>query len=910
MFSNHMPKHAFTRIAFLTLLIYGSIHAVETQTARINLAELKCEHHPMPVGVQAAHPRFSWKLKATSPDARGLRQAGYRILVASMPELLEKNTGDLWDSGPIKSDTSISIPYAGKPLQSAATYHWKVQVLDSAGRESAWSPPARWEMGFLKPEDWKAGWIVARAEASKEDGRDASYLRRMFTLDEIPQSAVVRVNVLGWFELYVNGVKVSDDVLSPAYTDYSKRSLYLTYDLKPYLRKGPNCIGLQASRGWYWPGKRGVQHNSAVARLQLDMLIGGKPVMLGTDDTWRSKPSGRSIISKWVWNGYGGEQIDANLDDPHWNQPDSTSNGWQPVAVVPAPPIPAEAQRNPADKVIKTIPAVACVDRGKGVYTLDFGTNLAGWLNLRLPRLEAGQVVTFDYSDREDATRVFNQRDRFVSAGKDGEVFTNKFNYNGFRYVTISALPSKPELAAAEAFAVGASWEPAGNFECSNSLINRMHEVNVWTLKALSTGGYMSDCPHRERDSFGGDGFVSIESCMMNFDMSRFYTKWMTDWHDVQTDDGFIPPTAHHGIGGGGPAWSGALQQIAWRNYLYYGDNRALTENFEACLCHVEFLESRRMKDGLLQPYGGTWGFLGDWAPPGPANRMGFNFPSDEEAKFFNNCYFAHQIDHLSRMAAVLGRVDESKNLADRANQLKARIHTTYYNPEKKQYINDKQAYLVMPLMSGVTPDPLRDGVSRSLADTILIKNNGHIDTGLTATPFLQNYLQETDNNLLWSIVTQTDHPGWGHMLAKGATTWWEQWHGGKTTHIHACFAGLDQWFYQALAGIRPDPTGPGFKKFIIKPALVGDLTWVKAHHDSPHGKIVSEWTRKDGQLKMHVVVPANTTATIHVPTKDATSVTERGKPAAQSAGVTFLRTERGAAVFEVGSGAYDFAVF
>jgi alpha-L-rhamnosidase len=143
-------------------------------------------------------------------------------------------------------------------------------------------------------------------------------------------------------------------------------------------------------------------------------------------------------------------------------------------------------------------------------------------------------------------------------------------------------------------------------------------------------------------------------------------------------------------------------------------------------------------------------------------------------------------------------------------------------------------------------------------------------------------------------------------MLEQGATTMWEQWN-GYASQIHSCFASPGSWFYQGLAGIRPDETGPGFKKIIIKPAIVGDLTWVKCSYDSLHGRIVSNWKLETGNLKLEVTIPINTTATVYVPAKDADGVTESGKPAAKAAGVKFLRMENRAAVYEVGSGTYHF---
>jgi alpha-L-rhamnosidase len=443
---------------------------------------------------------------------------------------------------------------------------------------------------------------------------DEPYVRHAFDVEELPDSALATVNVLGFYELYVNGRKVGDDVMSPALSNYHKRSLYLTYDLKPYLRKGRNCIGLWLSRGWYWkdfdgPRDPAVNHDTAIARLQLDMSVKGKNVCLGTGPAWLCKSSGRQIIGAWNWNSMGGELVDARRDDLHWIDPDRDDRDWSLVTVVPAPAIPADAQKCPTMRVLKTIPAVACTRRKKGTgggakYELDFGTNLTGWMKLRLHGLPAGRAINIQYADRKDPYQTFNQTDRFISAGKADEEFCSKFNYHGFRYAIIEGLAAAPALTDAEALLVGADWETCGNFACSSPLLNRMHEVNLWTLRCLSQSGYMSDCPHRERLGYG-DGQVSVESCIMNFCIAPFYDKWATDWCDGAERDGGLPHTApHYKSGGGGPAWGGCAQALTWRNYLYYADKRIVQRNYDACRRHIEAMESHA-KDGVVRAFGG-----------------------------------------------------------------------------------------------------------------------------------------------------------------------------------------------------------------------------------------------------------------------------------------------------------------
>ena len=413
---------------------------------------------------------------------------------------MSRDGRSVWDTGRVDSDRSDNVEYAGEPLASGAAYQWKVRVWDQHGTPTDWSDSFIWRMGFFKPDDWKARWIIPPA---RDKALDEPYLRRLFTLDAAPQSAIARVNVMGWFELYVNGAKVGQDVISPAVTDYSKRSLYLTYDLKPYLLKGPNCIGLCMSRGWYWLGRRGVEYDQPIARMQVDMIVDGKPLMIGTDANWRCKPSGRSILGKWSFDNFGGEQVDARLDEPAWSSPPVSRPRLGRGRRCPPPPVPADAQRTPADCVIKTIPAVSCSDLGGGLYALDFGVNLTGWLS-------PAPAPPAIWTDRDHPTipthpsvartlRLTTRRTDSISAGTNGEVFTDKFNYHGFRYAHHRGAAVRPPARDAQALAIGANWEPGGSFECSSYRSTACMTSTPWMLRCLSQGGYPSGLPAPRR---------------------------------------------------------------------------------------------------------------------------------------------------------------------------------------------------------------------------------------------------------------------------------------------------------------------------------------------------------------------------------------------------------------------------
>jgi len=402
-----------------------------------------------------------------------------------------------------------------------------------------------------------------------------------------------------------------------------------------------------------------------------------------------------------------------------------------------------------------------------------------------------------------------------------------------------------------------------------------------------------------------GDGQVAAEGFMTSFGSYGFYRKWLTDWRIRQGADGYMPHVAPFAMGGGGPGWPGLLSAITWRHYLYYGDKRVLEENYDAIRRFVENLESRS-KDGVMRAYGGRWDFIGDWVPPERGMDTN-NWPGLPAAEFFNNCYRIQQLKILKNIASILAKKDEVERCDARIAAARAAVHAAFFDKAAGNYGIDEQAYYIMPLLAGVTPEAERPALFQKLEKNILEKNKGHLDAGMFGTYFMMEHLRSIGrNDLVFEMFNKTTYPSWGYMLEQGATTLWEQWN-GFWSHIHSCFTSPDNWFYQGLAGIQADPAAPGFKNTIIKPALAGDVTWVNSHHISPYGRIASNWKHEGGKLTMDVTIPPNSTATVFVPAKDAASVTESGKHAGDAEGVKFLRMENNYAVFAVGSGNYQF---
>lgn len=701
------------------------------------------------------------------------------------------------------------------------------------------------------------------------------------------ESATLTVHTPGYFEVHLNGNKVGTDVLAPAISDVRHQTFTRTYDVAAQLQGGLNAVGLWCARGW---GDR------VVVRAQLDAVIDGKPFRFGTGTDWKAHPSHVSHIGGWSWSDFGGERIDANADVPNWARPGLDVRHWRTVAKAPAPNGTSRSQEAPANQIGAKIPAACVTELADGRWELDFGTNLSGWLQLRLPRLPAGRVVRLHFADRlfpdgvhaspignisisrgsctsfrrkdggENLYQTMKQVSEWVSAGRSGEVFCHRFNYAAFRYVVVEGLDTPPTPSDATALLVESALPQVGTFECSDPLLNRIHRLNQWTQRCLNLGGYYVDCPHRERMGYG-DGQVMLPGLMMNFDSNLFLRKWVADWdlalerHEGGEKPNVAPPLIPSG---GGPPWPGIIVALPWQHYLHYGEISILEQHYPDAKRYIEYLDSRATGD-VLRAWGSGFSFIGDWVPP---NRgMDTNqWPNQQMAELFCNCYRIYLWQMVGDMAHALGRKQEAEHARQRCESIRRAVHAAFYDAAQQRYVCDEQIYYAFPLWVGVTPPAERPAVLANLRRCLVEKNRGHLDTGMLGTTFLLKCLDhENLQDLILGIYQKKDYPGWGYMVEQGATTMWEQWN-GHWSQVHSCFTSADNWLYHGLAGIRPDPAKPGFKNVILQPAVTCGLQWVKASHDGPYGTIQAHWKRNGKRVRVEAIIPPNSTATLILP--------------------------------------------
>ena len=912
---------------------------------------LRCEYRENPLGIDEIEPRLSWIVESSQ---RSQKQSAYQILVANTPELLQADTGDLWDSGIVKSNKTAHIPYAGKQLQSRMSCYWKVRVWDQEGRVSAWSDPALWTMGLLKPEDWQGKWIGGEFDASTPMSKDeiakkwqsirnniksglnmadddqyppehkAIYLRKNVRLEKKPIRITAYICGLGHYELYINGKKVGDHLLDPGYTNYNKRLLYVTYDATDYFKQGSNAIGVILGNGRYYmtiPDEWNFEQAPWIDKPKLLLNIkieysDGTSQNIVTDETW--KWSTGPIVYNYL---YGGETYDARKENHGWDRPDYNDSDWKPVKIVTAPSGRLSAQQHPPIRIMQTIRPVNLTEPNPGIYVFDLGVNIAGWVQFKTSG-KSGQKITLEFNEMLNPDGTVNmvhcshyipgrfQTGELILKGEGTEVYEPRFTYHAFRYVQITGLTKKPTLDDLTACWIHTDVVQVGEFSCSNEKLNKLQDAAVRS-HSNAVHHYLADCI-REKLGWTQDAQNCMEMGIFNNDMATVYRKWFYDIIDAQEANGHVQPICPTGGWGNlkpdgsigfcsDPWWGGVIVMIPWTWYQYFGDPSLLEEGYESMKKWVDFLGTTA-DDHIL-----SW-LLGDWDEVGRHGQ-----PTRTPIPQTSTCGYFYCADILSRTASLLGKHNDAKKYNQLAQKINTSFNTKFYDAKTGLYAEDSQAAQAVPLHLNMVPDSEKERVLNRLIENIEERNN-HLSTGFVATLPLLHVLTNTGHaDLAYTIVTQEDYPGWWHMIKDGSTTLWEDWEGPESpssiiSRNMASLGGpLGLWFYQALGGIRPDPTGPGFKKIIIKPEIVGDLTFVKASYKSIHGTISTFWQIDGDVFKLDVTIPANTTATAYLPTRDVNSVSENNCPVMKTEAVKFLRMEGDKSVYSIESGTYYF---
>jgi alpha-L-rhamnosidase len=732
-------------------------------------------------------------------------------------------------------------------------------------------------------------------------------LRKSFTLDKPIRSATVSICGLGYYELRMNGRRVGDHVLDPAFTRYDRRALYVTYDVTELVRQGRNAVGVQLGNGWYnefsrsaWNFDHAPWRDLPKLLCQLDVVLAdGTRTSIASNGEWKTSSEGPTRFD----GIRHGESYDARHEIPGWDTPEFNDQAWLPARLARAPGGVLAAQMLPPIRVTKTLRPVSLSEPRPGVWVFDLGQNIAGWarLNVRGP---AGTQLVLRYGERLASDGTLDQQaiaehvyegqfqtDRYTLRGGGPEQWEPKFVYHGFQYVEVTGLPERPTQDTLSGRVVHTDFESVGHFTCSNELVNRIEQNAVWSYLG-NFHGYPTDCPHREKNGWTGDAHLAVDMGLLHFRGEAAYTKWMTDIADEQQPGGpvaaIIPTSGWGYLWGNGPAWDSAYLLIPYAMYQYRGDRRIFERLYDGWRRYVDYLTSKA--DQGIVSIG-----LGDWCPA----------KTKTPVEVTSTAYYYVDTRIVAHAATLLGKQADAERYTRQAETIRQAFLTRFYDRATGRVANGSQTAQACALCQGLAGPAETPKILDRLVDAVDAAD-GHLDAGILGTKYLLHALSEHGRaDVAWRVVTQTTPPGWGHWIEQGATTLWEQWSGGASRN-HIMFGDVSAWFIKYLGGIGPG--APGFRQIVIRPQPLGDLRWARAEHLCPYGWIRTDWRIDAGRFTLDLTVPVGTTATVYVPAQKADAVTEGSMPAARAAGVRLLRFAEGAAVFAVGSGRYRFA--
>lgn len=829
------------------------------------LVRLTTEGLTDPWAIDTTVPHFAWQLRSTR---QGDTQRSYRIEVASDSLLLSRGEADLWDSGTVRSDRSVGIAYEGQPLAARQLAWWRVTVRTARGGRKAVSPIARFGVG-LTDTTAVAGRFIGLAGS----GSTAVLLRRRFDADGAGRATLLHVNSLGYHEIWLNGRKVGDAVLAPALSQLDKRSLWVTYDLRPYLRQGANDLVIWLGQGWYKRGTFGrwqpeEPYTEPLVRAQVDRLgADGWETLCRTDSSWQAARSGYRDTGSWNALDFGGEEVDARRNPRSMGSSDLDRLDWCGVITREKPGHRATPQTVEPDRIQERLAPRMIEERTPGCWRLDFGRVITGWLEARFEGLEPGTRIEFTYSDALEADgRLADQRqsDSYIARGDARETFRNKFNHHAFRYVEVSGLPRAPRAAEFEALALHTDYRAEATFRSSDDDLNAIHDMIARTLHCLAFNGYMVDCPHLERAGYGGDGNSSTETLQTLCGVAPLYRNWVQAWEDAMRPGGSLPHVAPNaGAGGGGPYWCGFIVMAPWQTWLNYADRTLIDRHYDAMCRWMGYVESY-MREGLLTRWPDTpyrdW-YLGDWLAP-----WGVDTGNEASVALVNNCFVSDCYAKMAQMARLTGHDADAARFEAAHGALNRRIHERFYDPQRQSYAAGSQLDRIYPMLVGATPDSLRGAVSERLLEYTHEVLHDHIGGGLVGVPVITRWAVEARRpEFIYRMLKQRDYPGYLHMIDHGATTTWEYW-SGERSRVHNCYNGIGTWFYQALGGLRTDPRQPGYRHVVIDPQIPAGVSWCEITKETPYGGIRLRWERTAAELRIDLTLPPGVSATAPLP--------------------------------------------
>jgi alpha-L-rhamnosidase len=832
--------------------------------AHTAIASLHFEHRRDALGIGTAQPRLSWIVRTS---VAGWSQAGYEI-EAYGPE------GELrGQSSRVDSDQSVLVPWPFAPLQSREWLNVRIRVWGADGEASAWSAPYPLEVGLLYPDDWTARFVTPDWHEDTSSSQPAPLLRRGFDVRRGVKQARLYVTALGVYEAEINGVTVGDQVLAPGWTSYDHRLRYQTFDVTAMLREGRNAVGAVLGDGWYrgrigfGGGRRNIYGDRLALLAQLEISYDdGTTDRLVTDETWRatSGPIRASDI-------YDGETYDAREERSGWSTAEYVDRDWSGVQTIERDLDTLVAPSGPPVRRIEEVAPVAITTSRAGRTIVDFGQNLVGWLRISV-RGTTGQTITLRHAEvlehGELGTRPLRRAaatDRYILRGDGLETWEPRFTFHGFRYAEVEGWPGELRPDDLRAVVCHSDMERTGWFECSDPLINRLHENVVWSMR----GNFLdvpTDCPQRdERLGWTGDIQVFAPTASFLYDCAGLLQSWLADLAAEQADaNGVVPfvvPNALPGMPVPAAAWGDAAVIVPWVLYQRYGDTGILAEQFASMRAWVDLLH---LWDQGFQ--------FGDWLDPSaPPDK-----PADARTspQIVASAYFARSAELVAQVAEVLGRVEDETHYRALAAKVREAFAREYVTPAGS-LVSDAATAYALALEFALLPETAQRQHAAERLAALTRENGYHISTGFVGTPLICDALCHTGNYRdAFQLLFQRENPSWLYPVTMGATTIWERWDsmlpdgsinpGEMTSFNHYALGAVADWLQRTVGGLAP--AAPGYRRLEIRLHPSGGLTSASARHRTPYGMAACAWQIVDGYITVEALVPPNTTASVILP--------------------------------------------
>lgn len=870
--------------------------------------------------VDTETPRFSWTLNDT---IRGASQTAYQVLVATSNGLLTEKKADVWNSGKIASGQSVFIEYDGTSLEPGKRYFWCVRTWNATGDPTRFSNPQYFDVAMLEQADnWKATWIGAEESAAQADSlRPLSILlRKEFSLKKNVRTAKVYVTGLGSYQLFINGEKVSNDLLTPGWTDYPTRIMYQVYEVSDLLRKGNNAAGITLGNMWYssglgWRGGQSYSRGPMKAMMQMEVqYVDGSTETVVTDDSWKWHFS--PILENTL---YHGEVYDARMEIEEWSETGLDEAGWSVVDTFGDPGAILSAHVSPPIQVTREIEPVEMAQLDNGNWVFDMGVNLTGGIRLKVEG-DAGRKIEMRFAEllhpdgsvAQENLRSARATDVYIMKGGEAETWEPAFTYHGFRYVEISGLPADPDSTTVTGLNYHNAAPETGTFECSADIINKI-QANIQNGQRSNMFSVPTDCPQRdERLGWMGDAQIFAATSCYNMDMSGFYAKWVRDIYDSQSEEGWVTDVnpAIVVTDPAKPAWGDAYTVVPWEMYRFYRDTRLLETYYDGYKAWVEYMRNNTESDGLYIYDRDGWGGYADWiavveSPKQPISAA----------------YYYYSTKLLARFAEILGKTEDAIEYSDLADAIRKAFNERYFEESKASYEGGTQTALLLPVNFSLTPSDLKSDVVETLHKDVADRGY-HPSTGFLGTKYLLPTLSDYGyHEAAFRTATGTEYPSWGYMVVNGATSMWELWNSDTeppdrmNSRNHFALGSCGEWYYSHLAGIRIDEDAPGFKHSIIAPMPADELDWVKGSIVTPYGPLKSEWEKVPGRFTLNLQIPANTTATLQIPilsdvrieVYEGGSMIMKGEERGSVEGITLKEVTAEAIVLDIVSGTYSF---